>query len=321
MEVAPDVTLNFNLSIADIGYARKTLPILVDTHRSSVLRVTAVVDCCKRERTGRFQSQEDFDERLELIIAIANELKTSGYLDEIHLVKKNSDLRNRIQRKYFSDVIGETHDAGGAALLTYAAGIELATTRYLLQFDSDMLIYQEKGYDWVKEGLALMNSNADIVGVTPRISPPFVGPGSRDDAPSLHEGRPNYSVPGGWLNDWVSLRCFLLDRSRLEKLLPLISGLESVKTRIRKLFDREYPQALEKMISVVFTRKKKWTLNLSSGKAWLLHPPPPKEEWFANNIERIQHQIEKNRFPSAQRGRADINYKEWRNYLDQNVLT
>lgn len=308
------ITLSFNLSVADVDYAEKLICSLVDAHRTAVDWKMVVIDACPQEKPSRFRIKHTFEEGLESICHIAEELKDSGYLDKVHLLTPDGVMKNKILKRYFGGRVDRTHDDGGAALFTYAAAIEMAPTRYLLHYDADMLLYQESDYDWALEGVFYLENYVDVVSVTPRISPPFAKKGSENDAPSRTEGRKNIPVEGGWLNDWFSTRCFLLDREKFEVLLPLIEGFVAIESRVRKWRGRGYPIAFEQLIFRKNKQHKKWRLNLNSEHAWLVHPPE-KGERFVNSIDIIQGAISKGVVPDLQRGKPNLEWSAWQSFV------
>lgn len=200
-----DVTLQINLSPSDIKYAHITVPALVRAHKANVQEVLAVVDCCRPQKTKivnpdkRFP-QEIFDKKVVEIREIAETPTHDGYLDRIIYLTPRNTLQKTISRKYLSGLIHKTHDYGECALMSYLAAFELTTTRYLIHYDADMLIYTEPDYDWAVEARSFIGNHPEAVAATPRISPPMIGNVSVD-APSSHEERPLAPIDGGWRND------------------------------------------------------------------------------------------------------------------------
>lgn len=314
-----DVTLQINLSPGDIAYARTTVPSLVEAHRANVDETIAIVDCCRPQRTKivdpdrRFPAVE-FSQRVEQIRAIAEELKAQGYLDRIVYLHPHDPLLSVLSQKYLRNIVRETHDYGGCALMSYLAALEVPTTRYVLHYDADMLLYQAPGYDWSVEARYLIDRQPQAVAASPRISPPFNQDDRVPDAPSLHEGRPLIPVEGGWRNDWFSTRCFLFDRHKLSEYLPLLQGRTLLETLIVKYLNRGYPRSPEIMLFQQVGRSGGWRINLKSDRAWLLHPAtkPPR---YIELLPQIQYEIQQHRIPERQRGYADIILSAWEEFL------
>ncbi|MEQ8381960.1 MAG: hypothetical protein RH949_06280 [Coleofasciculus sp. A1-SPW-01] len=314
-----DVTLQINLSPGDIAYAQITIPALVKAHRASVYEILAIVDCCRPKKTkivdpDRRFPEPEFRQRVDKICAIAEELKAKGYLDRIVYLHPDNSLQPILSRKYLANWVSETHDYGGCALMAYLAAFEATTTRHLIHYDADMLLYQAPDYDWSVEAKYLMDKEHKVVAASPRISPPFSQEKNLPDAPSLHEDRPLVPVEWGWYNDWFSNRCYLIDKEKLNSYLPLIQGRLLLEILAVKYLNRGYPRSPEIMLFKRIGRTGGRRLNLKSEQAWLLHPTT-KPSRYIELLPQIQQHILKGQVPVEQRGFADINLSAWENFL------
>jgi len=315
-----EVTLQINLSPGDINYSNLTVPALVNAHRNNVDEVLAIVDCCRPQMTKivkpdiRFPQQE-FNQKVEKISAIAEDLKFRGYIDRIIYLHPNNSLQTILSRKYLGGWVNETHDYGGCALMSYLAAFEVTTTRYLIHYDADMLLYQAPNYDWSVEAKYLMDKYPRAVIASPRISPPFSNGKNIPDAPSIHEGRPLILIEDGWRNDWFSTRCFLMDIEKLNNYLPLIQGKVLLETLATKYLNRGYPRSPEILLFKRISGSGGWRLNLKSEQAWLLHPTtkPPR---YLELLPEIVKSIQNNVAPETQRGYSDIDLLAWEQLLD-----
>lgn len=316
-----DITLQINLSPGDIAYAHLTIPKLVEAHRAIVSEVLAVVDCCRPQRTKIVDTElrfpePAFSERVKRICAITVELKAKGYVDRIFYLRPDSELIPTLAQKYLNNLVCETHDYGGCALMSYFAALEVPRTRYIVHYDADMLLHQEAGYDWASDAINLIGDFPRAVAASPRISPPFSLKGKQIDAPSLHEGRAFSEVRGGWRNDWFSTRCFLIDKDKLQDYLPVLRGRAALETLAVKYLRRGYPRSPEIMLFRRIGSAGGWRLNLRTEKAWLLHPHTKPPEYLSI-LPQIQESVEQGRVPEAQRGYADINLLAWQRFLSQ----
>jgi hypothetical protein len=318
-----DVTLQINLSPGDINYANLIVTGLVETHRASVDEAIAIVDCCypqsgKHVRSDRKLSEAEFSHRVEKIGAIAENLKTKGYLDRIVYLKPNSALQKTLSHKYLGNWIHETHDFSGCGYMSYLAAFEVISTRYLLHYDGDMLLHQTPGYDWSVEAKNLISKESNAVAATPRISPPFVNQANISDAPSLdktmHQTHPLRPVEGGWADDWFSTRCYLLDREKLFGYLPLLQGWFLINTLAARYLRRGYPRTCEMMLCKRIGSVGGWRLNLATEKAWLLHPAI-KSPRALELLPKIQQSVQLGKFPDEQKGFVDIQLPAWESYL------
>lgn len=318
------VTLQINLSAGDIRYAHLTLPRLIEAHRDSVEEVLLVVDCCKPQKTRIVDPATRFPEplfaqKVQTISALAEELRSKGLCDRVVLLQAQSDFIPDLKRKYLRPWVKGTHDYGGCGLLSYLAGIELSKTRFVLHYDADMLLYQKPGYVWTQAALGLMAQSPTIVAATPRISPPFTTSITVPDAPSLHEGRPFIKTEGGWINDWFSTRCFLLDKQKLLHYLPLLKGRLLLETIAVKILNRGYPRSPEIMFFRRIGRSGGHCLNLNSTDAWLLHPRE-KQDGFIQLLPAVINAVSRGEVPEPQRGFSDIALEAWQKFLPISVV-
>ena len=352
------ITLQFNLSPGDLDYARQTVRRLALSHQTGIEEKLAIVDCCRPQRTKFVDPDRRFPEaafyqRVEEISSLAEELKREGCIDRIEYVRPRSSLIATLSSRYLAGAVRETHDAGACGLMAYFAAFELASTRYLVHYDADMILHQSASYEWVKDAVVLMGRLPKALCATPRISPPFAENSEAADAPSLHEGRPLVAVEGGWLNDWFSTRCFLMDLGKLAHYLPLYQGFELWATRAKRLLAGipapvdwgEDPRTAAKHASALmpllrFAKYFAWRygnpiyplspelmlfrrmapaggrcLQLSSKQAWLLHPAS-KPARFVELLPKVLLAVAAGHVPVAQRGKADIDLEAWESLFD-----
>lgn len=319
-----DVTLQINLSPGDIDYALLTVPILVAANRSEVREVLAVVDCCRPQRTRIVNPDKRFpvsshSKKVDLIKEIAFELQRAGHVDRIALLKPGDKIINDLSCKYLAGTTKNTHDYGGCGLMSYLAGIELAKSHFVLHYDADMLLFQEADYSWIQEAKWRMGSHRNIIAASPRIAPPFTASGGSSDAPSVHEGRPLEPIDGGWLNDWFSTRCFLLDRNKLRAYLPIVRNSLWIEVLLRKLIHRGYPLSPEIMLFKGPGKMGARRLNLSSPKAWLLHPTT-KPATYIELLPEILNAISLGIHPKDQKGKSEIILDAWKKMLQPDSL-
>jgi hypothetical protein len=314
-----NITLQINLSAGDLHYAKMTVPALVGAHRASVKRILFVVDCCKPQRTkivnpdSRFPEPE-FGRKVKTICEMAAQWRAEGLCTDLFLLQPESDLIPTLRAKYLRNVIKESHDCCGCGLLSYLAGLELPGTRYVLHYDADVLLYQKTGYDWGLDALACMQESASIIAATPRISPPFAPQRNLPDAPSLHEGRPSTAVRDGWLNDWFSTRCFLIDKEKLARYLPLVKGRILWETLARKLLNRGYPCSPEIMLFRTVGGMGGRRLNLKTKDAWILHPTSKPDSYVAM-LPQILQAVREGAVPETQCGYSEVNLAAWERFL------
>ncbi|OGW75523.1 MAG: hypothetical protein A2Z72_05810 [Omnitrophica bacterium RBG_13_46_9] len=313
-----EVTLQINLSQGDIPYARLTVPALVGAHRANVDEKIAVVDCCRPQKTqiidpDRRFPEPEFNIRVKQICTIAEELKKEGYLDRIIYLWPDDPLLKTISRKFMRNIIKETHDCWGIALMQYIVALESCATRYIIHYDGDMLLYQASGYDWSVEAKRLMEKEPLAVAGSPRSSPPFGS--EKEELEALKKCEvPIAPTEGGWLVSWFGTRCILLDLYKFNRYLPLLKGRYVIEVLTRKYLKRSYPPSFELLMFYRIGGCGGRRITLGSRKAWTLHPPY-KSDGFLKLLPRILQTVRRGDVPEAQRGRENINLSDWKNFL------
>jgi len=326
-----DITLQINLSPGDISYANLTVPELVRLHRSAVREVVGVVDVCKPGRTKAVDPEvrfpePTFSERVEKIIAIAEGLKSQGVLDRLVVLRPGNEIHELCKKKYLRNLVSHTHDWSGCALTAYLSAFEVVDTKYLLHYDADMLLYQAPGReDWSVTAKRWIESppageeKEFVVAASPRHSPPFVPQGSPEDLPERVCGVPTRPVPGGWLDNWFSTRCFLIHRPRLFETLPLLRGRVLIEHLARVALRKSWPLSPEVMMHHAIGRAQKGRrLLLGDQDVWLLHPAQKPAEYLAL-LPAIMDSIRRGVVPEGQRGYANIALSLWQEFLAKEV--
>lgn len=311
--------LQINLSPGDSAYAEIIVPRLVRAHPWVNSRL-AIVDCQKPQltranRDARRYAEPGFSYRCREIVRLAQTFQAQGVFDEVFVLEDNAnhELKLRLTRKFTNGLIPprRTHDYHGAALMAYWAAMDLTAQRFVLHYDADILLYQQADFDWALAALRYMDAQPDVIMASPRIAPPGFAP----DAPSLNEGRPNTPTSGGWLNDWFSTRCFLLDRQRLAPFLPLVRGQLWWQTLFYRMVQRRYPASPEILLFQSAGARGARRLNLASAQAWILHPTSKPPE-FLERLPEILDCVAQGHVPPAQIGHTEVDLTAWEHYLD-----
>jgi len=319
-----EITLQISLSAGDLAYAHLTVPALVRAHPQVAHRI-AVVDLCRPQRTRIFDPdrrlpEPEFSARVQRLRELALHLQRDGLFDELVWLEPGSFLFPALARKYTAEDMAETLDYGGCANMPYWAAIDAPSTRFVLHYDADMCLYQASGYDWALATLEVWKHYPQAVFATPRISPPALDQAPERNLPSIHERRPLEHVPAGWLNDWFSTRCFLVDRHRLSPLLPLARGRLTAEYRLRRWLNRGYPPSPEMLLFRSLGSRGFRRLNLADPRAWLLHPTnkPPA---YLTILPQLLECISTGHIPAAQRGRSEIDLVAWGEFLRSTTPT
>ncbi|MEM6883561.1 MAG: hypothetical protein AAF571_00915 [Verrucomicrobiota bacterium] len=311
-----DICLQINLCPGDVAYAERTVPRLLAQHPDDIAHRMLIVDTNKPQRTRANQRdypEPEFSEKANQIQDIAKSFQSQGLIDEIvKLNGKQTELQCHLSKKFSGGWIPPhiTHDYHGAAYLAYLAAIDLCPQRYLLHYDADILMYQQAGTDWVQTTLSYWDKLPDAIVATPRIAPP----GHTPDAPSEHQGRPYHTCEGGWLDDWFSTRCFLMDTKRLDNYLPLVKKRYLLEVLFYRILKRRYPPAPEILLFRSAGASGARRLNLSDQTSWLLHPTE-KPERFLRLLPELLQALDRGSFPPEQTGQSEINLAAWENFL------
>lgn len=322
--ISPDetgrYTLQINLSAGDAAYAESTVPALVRAHPDAAERL-AVVDCCRPQRTRIFDPDRrlpvaSFAPRLARIREIAGALRRAGCFDRVEYLEPGDERFGAWAARYVRPWMRETHDYGGCAFMGYWAALDLPRTRFTVHYDADMCLYQAPGFSWVRHTLERWADVPAAAMATPRISPPGFARQPGEDAPSRHEARPAERVPAGWLNDWFSTRCLLVDRERLAPHLPLVGTARALNYRLRRVLDRGYPPGPETLLHQVLGPRGVRRLNLADERAWLLHPTAKTAVYLAL-LPRILAAVAAGQVPETQRGLSDFDLPAWQAWLGE----
>ncbi len=318
MQVSADFTLQVNLSPGDIPYAHMTCPDLIAAHRSRVSEVIGVVDCCRPQKTKIIDPDQRFPEpvfqrKVAQITAIAEGFVADGLFDRVVFLRPDDDYLNHLWSRYLGNAVTVTHDYGGCALTGYLAALDAPRTRYLIHYDADMMLYQERDYDWVNAAADYLDRHSSAIAATPRICPP-IDISVEPDCVSCEDGRPLVCIPDGWLDDWFSTRCFLMDREKLCRFLPLVDWRLRLELFGIRWLNRGYPRSPEVMLFRRLGRAGQRRLILNSRSAWLLHPQTKPDRLIALWPE-ILRCVRNGQVPDDQRGCPDLRLDEWNRFL------
>jgi len=311
-----EYTLQINLSPGDVRYAELTVPALIEAHPEATERLL-VVDICRPQKTGIVDPDKRFPEpayshRVTRICEIANHFLSAGAVDRVEILEPAFSLKSELSRRYLANIVTETHDYGGCALMAYLAAFELCQTPWLVHFDADMLIHRAGDSAWVQEAAEAVIADPNIVAAAPLSSPPQ---GDNQSLPSQDERLGHFPHPAGWLSHWFSTRCYLFHIERLQSELPLLQGRILWETRMAKWLRRGYPRSPEIMLFRRMQSAGKFRLTLQSQHTWLLHPVD-KNEQFIELLPRLVDSVKRGEFPAQQAGHQDIVNSLWQNYLN-----
>jgi hypothetical protein len=309
-----NLTLQINLSPGDINYAELTVPQLVAKHPDIKNRLL-IVDCCRPQKTTLIDPDirfplDIFNEKVERIINISQQLLRDKIVTDVRYLKPGDPIFKHLSKKYLNGIYDCTHAAGGTANMSYWAAIEIPETRYVLHYDGDMLLYQKPGNSWVNDAMVYLDHNDRFITAVPRLCPPVNDP--TFDLPSFQEGRPNVSYNNYWFNDFFSTQVFLLDKTKLNKHLPLVTGKLLFELLLRKYGRRAFPRDPE----IVLFKKlaPNGRIVLKNTGAWVVHPTD-KSAAYLDILPQIITAVNKGDSPQDQKGYQDIKLDKWVEFL------
>ncbi len=297
--------LSILVSRIDTRFMLHTIPHLVRTCRFPFARRVLVVDTAPLRRRYRRRPNIGTAEELQ---ACCGQLLEAGIVDAIAPIDYSPDYRRRIYRKHFSPPMRRTHSSGGYPILGSIFAIEESRADFLVHFDSDMLLYQDPGFSWIGEGIRLLRDHPDLLAVLPRSGPP-----SQDGQLRQQEERGEaYQMdPRGIFSlGTFTSRVFLIERRRFERLLPLRPTLPFVEILRNYLTSRNTMPEWEVMVGARLRTKGFVRADLTSPRAWTLHPDE-RGERFESSLPAVIARIETGNYPAEQGGYYDLLLDHW----------
>lgn len=245
------------------------------------------------------------------------ELIHRGIIDDTIDMDYSSAYRQRIYQKHFGTTrLKPTHNFKGYPILGSIFAIEAVPGDYILHFDSDMLLHQKSGFNWISAGIELLERREDVMFVRPLSGPP-----GEDGA--FYQTK-TYSVDreGFYRFDFFGSRTFLLQKERFNTLLPLpvlwtryrnhwLKQLPPILlTEIHNFLGRGDLDSWEVMVSRKLEKTPYTRATLANPQAWTLHPID-RGPRFIENLPYLIQRIEAGEFPPEQAGHYDLILEAW----------
>lgn len=244
------------------------------------------------------------------------ELVKTGVVDRVVDINYDSAYQARIYRKHFGTSMPFTHNYKGYPILGSIFTIEECVSDYMLHFDSDMLLYQNPDYNWIEEGMAVMQSHPELMSVRPLTGPP------RLDG-KLYQRHEYEKDPAGFYKfKFFSSRVYLIDCQRFERLLPLPillrpyrnDLLNRLPTKLQvlssKITGKGAFDSWEIMVSQKLENSPYWRGILANTNAWTLHPKDRSPK-FIQALPHLIERIEAGDYPLQQAGHYDLISELW----------
>jgi len=285
----------------EIPFVKDTLPHLLKMCACRFEEVLVVIDDVPRELVANANA-----ELKETLSTWIRGLERS--ISNVRIISLAAASTSIPVHKYFQTRVPVSHDFRGVPMFGWIAGVEAATTDFVVHFDSDILLHQSKSYGWISEGIALIEKDPLAMFVSPLPGPP-----------DPREGFPGQRVPftfdacGNLLfKTTFSSRAFLMSKERFSKILPTpLIGLRPCSiTANRKAF--LYPW--EGCVQSALQDSKYYRVHLRSSQAWFLHCIDRSSEWLSLLPQLIQS-VEQGRYPVEQAGFYDLNLAAWQHSL------
>ena len=244
-------------------------------------------------------------------------LQSEGIVDRVVDINYDQTYQQQMYRKHFGTPIKPTHNYKGYPILGSIFHIESVPGNYVLHYDSDMLLHQQKDYSWVDEGIKLMEEHPEIMAIRPLAGPPT------KDGTMYKQNKSLKPEPGGFYKfKFFSSRVYLINHKRFDKLLPLpilwrsykkkfLNRLPlSLKNLLNYYTDKGKLDSWEVMVSMQLEKTNYVRATMSSPRAWTIHPKDRSAE-FIGALPNIIEKIEAGYYPLEQAGHYDLISRYW----------
>lgn len=253
--------------------------------------------------SGEFMLRPDRGS-IKQLLNCGSELVAIGEIDEVKVVNYTDLYRRRVYEKHFGEILSHNHDARGSPILGYVFSIEEARSQYLLNTDCDMLLYQDRLFNWIDSGIRLLQKNPEILTVMPRPGPPT------EDGMLFQPVAYEHDRTGFFRFELFSSRVFLIDVNRFKAILPL--KIERVPAESCES-ENHLPSTLANWEAMVTSRMIKTghaRADLDSKAAWTLHPID-RGVRFNRALPSILKKIAHGWYPPDQAGHYDLILDSW----------
>ncbi|HQU71708.1 MAG TPA: glycosyltransferase, partial [Calditrichia bacterium] len=238
---------------------------------------------------GKYAGTRRFEE--EKYDQVLARLLEEGHLDA---VRECRDLAPAVRPFLAGDFENKSHV--GSPTLSYLASMFLPEADYILRLDSDILFYRRPDFDWVAEGIRLMEADPGILFfmATPGPFSPQVR--------QMRSFRGGVSHSGGYFHySSVTTRYFLFKKSRLEHYCRrfLSPGARRLEIALGNLC------AVQNLRRVCMYSPDVWHLH-SNAAHWSARSPAA--------LDKLITCVEQNQVPAGQLGEYDLT-GGWKNAL------
>lgn len=300
-----DCTLAILVARTDVNFMLQTIPHLVRTCRFPFKQRLLFVDTAPLGQ--EYQTRPGVGTMNDLY-ACCQQLKGDGTIDKVIDIPYKQEYRRKAYQKHFSDRIRHTHDYRGYPIWGSILPLETVKTRYLVHFDSDMLLYQNPNYSWIEEGIKFLQKYPEIASILPLSGPPTQNGALMqqrlEQEDFIRDARGFYSFKT------FTSRVFLIDIQKFEQLLPLKFQL-SLRARIKGCWSKKsYLPPWEEMVGDSLKQESYVRADIDSPYAWTLHPNSRGSQ-FIQALPSLIQKIESGQYPDEQAGFYDLKVNCW----------
>jgi hypothetical protein len=255
---------------------------------------------------------------MEDLRAACQTLIDEGIMDEVIEMDYSDSYRREIYKKHFGiSEIRLTHNYKGYPILGSIFAIENVPGDYIVHFDSDMLLHQQSGFNWIELGMELLKRRDEVMFVRPFTGFPLSSESQFHQTKSY-----DYDPEGFYKFTFFSSRAFLLKRTKFEQLLPMpVLWLRFKRQWLRKLPPRVLTSinnwtgrgkldSWEVIVSNQLKHANCVRATLAHPQAWTLHPTQRSPE-FIDRLPDIIDRIERGDAPKEQSGYYDLQLEYW----------
>lgn len=249
---------------------------------------------------------------MEQLRECCEKLMADGTIDRCVDIDYSSSLRQYLYNKHFGGEIGHTHDFRGYPIYGTLFSLEEAKTDYVLHFDSDMLLFQAIGSDWINTGIELLQRRKDVLFVAPRPGPPAKDGDLKQRGVAYHRDRDGFFS----FSEFTS-RKYLIQKSKFERFLPIRPCYVSWKRRaFQFVTGRSGLLNWEIAISRQLEKCGCLRADLDTKDAWTLHTPDHGAQ-FLQQLPNIIRLVENGCYPDQQGGDYDLHLELWQDMLSK----
>jgi hypothetical protein len=302
-----DVELSILACPYDTKFLRFTVPHLVKSLGCVTALRTLLVDWMP---ASGFYSTVYPDRQEAEFEAICDELMSGGWIDRVLRIPYDQEFVASFLGKNVQGKFNATHNIRGYPIYGSMLGVLGSKKKYLVHFDSDMLMYQGMNENWIETGISLLERHKDIGAVTPRSGPP-------NDEGCLYQDHEVFFLDDRGFHSFSSFtsRVYLVDVERFHSLHPVKPLWLGRRDKLRTWWDgKGRALSWESVISNAFQKAGLVRADLVSSDSWSLHPPT-KDNTYLDSLPLIIGLVESGRFPPEQGGHYDLNLNYWGDML------